>query len=79
MVCQGNEMAAPRPSQLLTPKDLAQLLRCHPGHVYRLTRLRQVPFIKIKGSIRFRPESIERWIMGQEVVSVGDILRKRGR
>lgn len=70
-------MEIPRPAQLLTPRDLAQLLRCHPGHVYRLVRLRRVPFIKLQGSIRFRSESIERWITTQEIVSVKEAIGRR--
>jgi excisionase family DNA binding protein len=62
---------------LLTPCDLAAILRVSKGHVYRLVQQRKVPFIKNGGSVRFRPESIERWIQEQEVVSVREVLRGR--
>jgi excisionase family DNA binding protein len=55
---------------LLTPAELAETLHVSVGHVYRLVSQRRVPFVKLGGSIRFRWESIERWIMRQEVVSV---------
>ncbi len=65
---------------LLTPTDLAQIISCSKGHVYRLVFQRKVPFIKIAGSVRFREEAIQRWIREQEVVSVREVLRgKRGK
>jgi len=62
---------------LLTPGELAQILKVSTGHIYRLVAQRKVPFIKNGGSVRFRPESIERWVQNQEVVSVRDVLRGR--
>lgn len=60
---------------LLTPADLAIMLCCHKGHIYRLVHQRRIPFVKVGGSVRFRPEAIERWIKEQEVCSVRDVLR----
>jgi len=55
---------------LLTPSGLADLLQVSVGHVYRLVEQRRVPFIRIGGSIRFRLESVNCWIAGQEVRTV---------
>lgn len=56
--------------RLLTVGDLAQLLQVSPGHVYRLIHQRRVPFCKVGGAVRFRPEAIELWIQRSEVRSV---------
>ena len=61
---------------LLTPANVAELLQVSRGHVFRLVAQRRIPFCKIGGSLRFRSESIERWIAGQEIVSVAQVLRK---
>lgn len=66
--------------KLLTPPELAEILHVSVGHVYRLVAMRCVPFVKLGGSVRFRRESIERWIAGKEVLSVGQVLsRKKSR
>ena len=63
--------------KLLTPPELAEMLHISVGHVYRLVARRRVPFVKLGGAVRFRRDSIERWIAGQEVVSVGQVLTRR--
>jgi excisionase family DNA binding protein len=40
----------------------ARYLRCHPGTVYRLLKLRQIPAFKIGGDWRFQKSAIERWL-----------------
>jgi len=60
---------------LLTPSELAHVLKVSRGHVYRLVQQRKIPFIKSGGSIRFMPSSIERWIKEQEICTVRDVLR----
>jgi len=62
---------------LLTPLDLAETLNVSVGHVYRLVAQRRVPFVKLGGALRFRRESIERWIVGQEVATVSQVLRRK--
>ncbi len=66
-------------SKLLTPADLAELLRVSTGHVYRLVAQRRVPFIRFGGSVRFRSDSIELWIQRQEIVSVAQVLGRGKR
>jgi excisionase family DNA binding protein len=62
---------------LLTPAELAAMLKVSRGHVFRLVAQRRIPFCKIGGSLRFRSESVERWIAGQEVVSVAQVLNRK--
>lgn len=64
---------------LLRPRDLAETLHVSVGQVYRLVAQRRVPFVKLGSSVRFRRESIERWIAEQEVVSVGQVLGRRAK
>jgi excisionase family DNA binding protein len=62
---------------LLTPLELAEMLHVSVGHIYRLVAKRRVPFVKLGGSVRFRRESIERWVTGQEVTSISQILARK--
>jgi excisionase family DNA binding protein len=61
--------------KLLAPRDLAEILHVSVGHIYRLIRRRCVPFVKIGGAVRFRSESIDKWIAQQEIVTVAQVLR----
>ena len=55
---------------LWTPAELGSYLRLSRASVYRMIQLRRVPFVKLAGgAVRFRPESIERWVQGQEITS----------
>lgn len=72
-------MEASKPSSLLTAGQLAKLLNLSPGHCYRLVAQRRIPFVRIGGSVRFRPEAIQAWLSRQEVVTVNRALREAGR
>lgn len=55
---------------LLTPADLAATLRLSKASIYRMVSRREVPHVKLAGgALRFRAESITRWIESQEVTS----------
>jgi excisionase family DNA binding protein len=66
-----------QPEGFLTVRQLAEMLHVSVGHIYRLVAMRRVPFVKLGGSVRFRRESIERWIAGQEIVTVSQVLRSK--
>jgi excisionase family DNA binding protein len=70
-------MEAPQPSHLLTPRQLARKIEVSTGHIYRLIAQRRVPFVRVGGSVRFRPESIEAWIERNEVRAVSQVLHER--
>jgi len=53
---------APSADEILTVPMLARYLRCHPGTVYRLLKLRQIPAFKLGGGWRFQKSAIERWL-----------------
>jgi excisionase family DNA binding protein len=63
------------PRLLITPSQLAKAINVSTGHVYRLVQQRRVPFVRVGGSVRFRPESINEWIRRQEVATVAQALR----
>jgi len=48
--------------QLLTAKDVAELLRCSLQHVYNLVWRDEIPFVKIGGLLRFRKEKLIEWL-----------------
>jgi len=48
--------------RLLSVRELALSLGSHPITLYRLVERGQIPFIRIKGRIRFRAEAIAQWI-----------------
>ena len=76
---QEIEMEAAQPAHLLNPRQLAKFLNCSVGHCYRLVEQRRIPFVRIGGSVRFRPEAIQSWVSRQEVTSVSRTLRVAGR
>lgn len=45
-------------TELLTPEDVAHLLKISKAGVYRLVDMRLVPFYKVMGSIRFKKSDI---------------------
>jgi len=71
-------MEAPLPSrQLLNPRGVARVLGLSVGHIYRLVQRREIPFVRVGGSIRFRVESLDGWIARNEVGTVRQAIRKQ--
>jgi len=54
--------------QLLTVKELAEMLRCSKYQIYRLTSQRLIPFLRVAGgNLRFDPDEIDAWLEKQKV------------
>lgn len=53
-----------RITTLLTPKDLAVILKVSNTTIYRIIESRKISFYKINGSIRFRQTDIETYMNG---------------
>jgi excisionase family DNA binding protein len=51
--------------ELLTIKELCDLLRVHRATVYKLTREGKIPHFRIGGGWRFHRDVIERWMAEQ--------------
>ena len=48
--------------EILTVKEVSELLRVHPATIYRLTKESKIPSFRIGPYWRFRPDLIERWM-----------------
>lgn len=57
-------------NKLITPEELASLLRMSKPSVYRLIEKRKIPFYKISGSLRFKLSEIEKYINDARIDSV---------
>ena len=60
--------------EMLTPNEIAKILRIHPFTVTRLAREGKLPGFKVGGIWRFRKDEFERWIS-----SMSPRRSKRGR
>jgi len=56
--------------ELLTPDELAEMLKISKAGVYRLMERRLIPFAKVMGSIRFDKEDILKYLEQNKVESI---------
>ena len=54
-------------NEILTMKELCDLLQTHPATVYKLTRQGKIPGFRIGSDWRFRRDVIERWMTEQSM------------
>lgn len=54
---------------VLTVKDVAIYLRCHPSTIYRLLKLGKLPAFKVGADWRFNLEEIDKWRLAQSSVT----------
>jgi excisionase family DNA binding protein len=52
--------------QLLEAKDVAEMLGMTPDWVYAEVRAGRIPHLKLGRYVRFRPESIDAWLLESE-------------
>jgi len=57
--------------ELLTIKDVAELLKVSQSSVRRLQQGRHLPFIKVGGSIRFAKSDVAEYLEKERVESIG--------
>jgi excisionase family DNA binding protein len=57
----GNPRIEPRPTKVMTVRELSAYLRVHPSTLYRLLKRNQVPAFRIGSDWRFNIEAIDRW------------------
>jgi excisionase family DNA binding protein len=48
--------------KLITIQELSELLKVKPKTLYQWAELRQIPFLKLNGALRFDLDDIESWI-----------------
>ncbi len=54
------------PKTLLTVKEVAKMLGCHPMTIYGKVRAGQIPYLRIFGRLKFDPERIATWLLERE-------------
>ena len=65
--------------QLLTVKEVAELLRVHPATLYRLIYRHEFPSFRIGSEHRVSQEFLEQWIKDRSEYSHHNRGRRRGR
>jgi excisionase family DNA binding protein len=53
-------------NEILTVKEVSDLLQVHPSTLYKLSRQGKIPSFKIGSDWRFRKDEIVRWMVGDE-------------
>lgn len=56
----------------LTPAEAAQLIGCSEYTVKKLAREKKIPSFRVNKLIRFREQSLIRWIVKQEKINYTD-------
>jgi excisionase family DNA binding protein len=59
----------PGDDEILTIKELCDLLRIHPSTVYKLVSRGQIPGFRVGTDWRFRKDVLTRWMMEQSIFS----------
>lgn len=57
--------------ELLTPDEVAKILKISKAGIYRLIDKRLIPFSKVMGSIRFEKNDVFSYLKNNRVESVG--------
>ncbi|MCX6792923.1 MAG: helix-turn-helix domain-containing protein [Candidatus Falkowbacteria bacterium] len=57
-------------NDLITPEELALIIKMSKSSIYRLVKERKIPFYKISGSLRFRISDIEKCIDSSRVEAI---------
>jgi len=57
--------------ELITPNELARLLKISKAGVYRLVDKRQIPFHKVMGSLRFSTRDIQGFLLNNRIEPIG--------
>ena len=56
---------------LLDVREVARLLNCSTGSVYRAALLKKIPSLKTPGGRRFDPDDLEAWLREQKTNTGG--------
>ena len=54
--------------EFLTVQEMAKILRLSKVYVYKLVRLKQIPYYHIHKAVRFHPEEIQKWLASKRSV-----------
>jgi excisionase family DNA binding protein len=61
--------------EILTPDELADLVRLSPNKIILLARRGELPFVILDGKIRFDAQDVEDWINARKIGSAPAPLR----
>ena len=53
--------------EVMTAKELAEMLRLSEDHIRRLTSRREIPYVKIGHAVRYKASDIDRWLTSKRV------------
>ena len=69
-----------RDQDILTVKELSDLLRLHPTTVYKLVRQGKIPSFRVGNEWRFRKDALMRWLCekSEGVVKVRKVIDTGG-
>jgi excisionase family DNA binding protein len=56
--------------EILTIKEIGDLLRLHPSTIYKLTKKGKIPSFRVGSEWRFQRDQIERWMAEQTIAPV---------
>jgi excisionase family DNA binding protein len=62
------------PVELLTINEVAKLFKISESGVRRLQQNREIPFIKIGGSVRFAKSDLMTYLQRERVESIGETI-----
>jgi excisionase family DNA binding protein len=57
-------IAEMKDSDLMTVRELADYLRCHPSSIYNLLKKSKIPAFKVGSDWRFKRAAIDKWRLG---------------
>ncbi len=68
---EKNNMETNETTKTMTPDELAEYLNICTRTIYRMVQKREIPFIKVRGRVRFREKDIEKYLEGVRVEAIG--------
>lgn len=58
----ANAIPSEMSSEIMTLREVAEYLACHPVTIYRLAQSREIPAFRLGGNWRFKRSEIGQWI-----------------
>jgi excisionase family DNA binding protein len=53
--------------EIMTIRQVAELLKCHPATIYRLVKEHQIPGFRLGWDWRFKRSAIDEWMRDQQM------------
>ena len=62
--------------EVLTAKEVSEILHVHPSTIYKLTKQGKIPSFRIGADWRFRTDVIERWMAEKSIAAISRKSRR---